>query len=322
MSSGRQPVECHRRARIGGRNGGRWRTDLEAYVRRAETELITGRFAEAFATYQRGIVALIAPVLPGVAMRIDAMYADRLGREGNSLAALSGASFARWVFSDYAGAIELLDVLLTIEPDDVYGTLFRGSSRVLNGADVAAGLCDLERAIELEPSSPDVRYVIADAFTYGARPDPQRALAEANRALDGGLDTPRVHAIVAAMHLAFGDHAIAGAHFARHLDLVTTELRTTEPLESGASLAVDVVPGRVWEVPLPATAGGAISVATTGTDSIAVLLAPDGTAVTGGDDEAGSFAAVSWNAASSGTYRLRVASFEAVETGTLEVTRE
>jgi len=53
-----------------------------------------------------------------------------------------------------------------------------------------------------------------------------------------------------------------------------------------------------------------------------VLLAPDGTAVTGGDDEAGSFAAVSWNAASSGTYRLRVASFEAVETGTLEVTRD
>jgi len=63
-------------------------------------------------------------------------------------------------------------------------------------------------------------------------------------------------------------------------------------------------------------------VATTGTDSIAVLLAPDGTAVTGGDDEAGSFAAVSWNATSSGTYRLRVASFEAVETGTLKVTRD
>jgi hypothetical protein len=133
-----------------------------------------------------------------------------------------------------------------------------------------------------------------------------------------------VHAILAATHLAFGHHAIAGAHVARHLDLVTTELLTTEPLESGA-LAVALVPGRVWEVPLPATAGATLSVATSSadvTDSIAVLLAPDGTALTGSDDDAeGSFAAVSWDAASNGTYRLRVASFEAVETGTLEVTR-
>jgi tetratricopeptide (TPR) repeat protein len=302
----------------------RWSTDLELYVQRAESELLAGSFAEAFATYQRGIVALVAPALPGVARRIDAMYAERLARDGNSLAALSGASFARWVFSDYAGAIELLDVLLTIQPDDVCGTLLRGSSRVLGGGDVTAGQRDLERAIELLPSSPDVRYVVADAYTYGARPDPKRALAEASRALQGGLDTPRVHAILAATHLAFGHHAIAGAHVARHLDLVTTELLTTEPLESG-TLAVALVPGRVWVVPLPATAGATLSVATSSadvTDSIAVLLAPDGTALTGSDDDAeGSFAAVSCDAASNGTYRLRVASFEAVETGTLEVTR-
>lgn len=269
-------------------------------------------------------MAFVVPIRPDAAAAIDASYAERLARSGNSQAALTGASFARWVFADYLGAIELLDVLLTIEPDDVYGVLFRGSSRVLQGTAIAAGLADLDRAIELDPDSPDVRYVIADARTYGANPDSKRAFTEATRALEGGLDTPRVHAILAAAHLAFGDHVAAGRHFARHLEQVATEARTTTPLEPGGSLSLDLVPGRVYDVPTPAAAGSAISVATSSsdvTDSIAVLFAPDGNPVTGGDDEFGSFAAVTWPATATGVYRLRVASFEAVETGTLDVTR-
>ena len=300
-------------------------TQLEDDVRGAEADLLRGRFANAFATYQQGIVAFVVPVMHDAAATIDASYADRLARDGNSLAALTGASFARWVFSDYSGAAELLDVLLTIEPDDVYGTLFRGSCRALQGSDVAAGLRDLDRAVELEPESPDVRFVVADAYTYGAGHDPKRAFSEATLALEGGLDTPRVHAILAAAQLSFGNHAAAGRHFARHLALVRTELRTTWPLERGGSLALDLVPGRVHDVPLPSMAGATIAVDTTSddiTDSIAVLFDPDGVPVTGGDDEVGSFAAVAWEAAMTGVYRLRVASFEAVETGSLRVSRE
>ena len=299
-------------------------TRLEDDVQHAEADLLAGRFAGAFATYCRGIVAFVVPVEPDAAATIDASYAERLARDGNSLAALTGASFARWVFSDYSGAIELLDVLLAIEPDDVYGTLFRGSSRALHGTDVAAGLRDLDRAIELDPDSPDVRFVVADAYTYGS-PDPKRAFAEATRALHGGLDTPRVHAILAAAQLAFGDHAAAGTHFARHLELVTAELLTATALEPAASLTLDLVPGRVYEVPLPAAAGASISVTTSSsdvTDSIAALFGPDGGPVTGGDDDVGAFAAVAWEATVTGSYRLRVASFEAVETGSLRVTRE
>ena len=322
MSSGGQTVDCHRRARSGGRNSRRSTTELEDYVRRAETDLLAGNFADAFATYCRGIVAFVVPTRPDTPAIIDAAYAERLVRE-NSVAALTGASFARWVFLDYTGAIEILDVMLAIDPDDVFGTLFRGSSRLLHGVDVASGLRDLDRAIELDPDSPDVRFVVADAYTYGS-PDSKRAFAEATRALDGGLDTPRVHAILAAAHLAFGDHPAAGKHFARHLDLVTAEPRTTAALEPARSLSLDLVPGRVYEVPLPARAGAAISVATSSsdvTDSIAALFAPDGSPVTGGDDEVGSFAAVAWEATVTGVYRLRVASFEAVETGSLRVTR-
>jgi hypothetical protein len=270
-------------------------------------------------------VAFVVPMQPDAAAAIDGSYAERLVRSGNSQTALAGASFARWVFADYAGAIELLDVLLTIEPDDVFGVLFRGSSRLLQGTAVPAGLADLDLAIELDPYSPDVRYVVADAYTYGASPDSKRALTEATRALEGGLDTPRVHAILAAAHLAGGDHAAAGTHFARHLELVATEVRRTTPLQTGGTLSLNLVPGRVYDVPTPAAAGSTISVATSSsdvTDSIAVLFAPDGNPVTGGDDDLGSFAAVTWAATATGVYRLRVASFEAVETGSLRVTRD
>jgi hypothetical protein len=56
-------------------------------------------------------------------------------------------------------------------------------------------------------------------------------------------------------------------------------------------------------------------------DSIAVLLAPDGTPVVGSDDANAYFAAFDWVAPKSGTYRLQVTSFESVNTGELIVKR-
>jgi hypothetical protein len=89
--------------------------------------------------------------------------------------------------------------------------LFRGSSRLLKGHAVNGGVVDLEFAIALAPESPDVRYIVADAYTYGL-PDPDRAFTEATFALKAGLNTPRVHAILGSAYLAFGDVAAAAAH--------------------------------------------------------------------------------------------------------------
>jgi len=76
---------------------------------------------------------------------------------------------------------------------------------------VNAGVADLDYAIALAPDSPDVRYIVADAYTYGLF-DPQRAFAEATFAFEAGLDTPRVHAILGSAYSAFGDVAAAAAH--------------------------------------------------------------------------------------------------------------
>ena len=149
----------------------------------------------------------------------------------------------------------MLDRLLAAAPEDAYGTLFRGSSRLLKGVTRNAGIADLEHALALEPESPDVRFIVADAYTYG-QPDPQRAFAEASLALDWGLDTPRIHAILAAALNAFGEQGAAAAHIQTHIDQVTTELLLTAPLGVGQSLALDLAPGRTYEIPVVATAGG------------------------------------------------------------------
>jgi hypothetical protein len=113
-------------------------------------------------------------------------------------------------------------------------------------------------------------------------------------------------------------------HLVRHFELVTTELLPTVQLVAGSSLAVNLVPGRAYEIPVPVVAGETLSISTASRDywdSIAVLLAPDGTPVTGSDDANAYFAAFTWVAPATATYRLRVTFFESFNSGVLTVTR-
>ena len=301
-------------------------TEVEGYRGRIEAELLLGRYSDAVRDYAH-VTAYVLPVHPDAQKLIMAGYADRLAVARSDIPALTGASFAQWWFFDYASARHLLSQLLDLRPDDVYGNLFRGSSRLLSGATGATrtkGVADLERAIALAADSRDVRFIVADAYTYGL-PDPDRAFAEASLALDWGLDTPRIHAILASAYLAFGDLAAAGNHIQRHIELVTTEMMTAPPIASSSSLSLDLVPGRTYEIPVEARAGQMISITTSSRDfydTILVLLAPDGTPVLGSDDANSYFAAFDWVAEETGTYEIWVTSFESVNTGELVVDRE
>ena len=298
-------------------------TAIEGYRGRIEAELMTGRFSDAVRDYVR-VNAFVVPVHPDAEQVIVDGYDARLAAAPNAIPALSGKSFAYWWFFDYPAAIHVLDDLLAVQPNNVYGNLFRGSSRLLRGQARAAGAADLERAIELAPSSPDVRFIVADAYTYGSIPDAQRAFDEATFALDGGLDTPRVHAILGASYLAFGDIPASAREIKTHLDQVTTQLVSSAPLAARSSRTVGVIPGRTYEIPIVATAGEAISILATSKDffdTIVVLLTPNGTPVVGGDDFKGYFGGFVWVAPAAATYRLRVSSFEAASTGLLTVSR-
>jgi hypothetical protein len=112
---------------------------------------------------------------------------------------------------------------------------------------------------------------------------------------------------------------------ARVLPLVTSELVSTSPILAGDSLGVLLVPGRTVEIPVPALAGETIAIATSSKDywdSIAVLLAPDGSPVVGADDANGYFAAFQWPAAQTATYRLWVTFFDVVNSGLMVVARK
>lgn len=298
-------------------------TAVEGYRGRIEAQLMLGQFSDALRDYTR-VTAFVLPVHPDAEQVIIAGYKARLGAALDAIPALTGLSFAHWYFFDYPAAIHVLDDLLQLQPNDVYGNLFRGSSRLLRGAMRTAGAADLERAIALAPSSPDVRSIVADAYTYGSEPDAQRAFDEAMGALNGGLNTPRVRAILGASYIAFGDMAAAAGEIKLHIDMVTTELVGASPLARGNSASLGLIPGRTYDIPIAAAAGETISIATSSKDfwdTIVVLLAPDGTPVAGGDDYKGYFAGFEWVAPAAGTYRLRATSFEAVSTGTMTVGR-
>lgn len=298
-------------------------TGVEGYRGRIEARLLLGRYSDAVGDYAR-VTAFVLPAHPDAENIILSGYADRLAVAPQNIPALTGASFARWWFFDYPQAIHLLNRLLAVRPNDVYGNLFRGSSRLLSNANRNAGKADLERALALAPQSADVRFIVADAYTYGL-PDAQRAFAEATLALNWGLDTPRIHAILASAYLAFGDQAAAAGHIQRHIELVTTELVTTAPLAASTSLSLDLVPGRTYDIPVAVTAGETLSIITGSRDfydTILVVLAPDGSPVLGSDDYRSYFAGFEWLVPESGTYQVQVTSFESVNTGDLEVTRD
>ena len=297
-------------------------TAVDGYRGRIEAQLLLGWYSDALRDYTR-VTAYVLPVQPDAATVILAGYAARLAADPLNVPALTGASFGRWYFFQYAQATQLLNTLLSVSPDNVYGNLFRGSSRTLNGSAVL-GVPDLDRAIELAPESPDVRFIVADAYTYGL-PDPNRALNEATLALGGGLDTPRVHAILGSAWHALGDQGLSAWHIARHIDLVTTELVAAPPLDAGVSLALPLVPGRVYQIPVAVVAGEIVSIATSSndyTDTILVLHGPDGTPVVASDDARVYYAELGWTAPATGTYTLRVTFFESVNTGVLTVKRK
>src|SRR5262249_345273 len=135
-------------------------TEVAGYRGRIEAELLIGQYSNALGDNAR-ITALVLPVHPDAKNTMFAGYADRLAVAPQDIPAPTGASFARWTSFDYASAIHLLNQLLDVQPNNPYGNLFRGSSRLLHGSNKVDGVADLEYAITLAPQSADVRFIVA-----------------------------------------------------------------------------------------------------------------------------------------------------------------
>jgi tetratricopeptide (TPR) repeat protein len=117
-------------------------TEVEGYRGRIEAELLQSLFSDAFRDYTR-VTAVVLPIHPDARSTIYDGYAARLAVAPESISALTGLSFARWYNFDYNQTIHILNVLLDVQPDNVYGNLFRGSSRLLQGATRERGIIGL-----------------------------------------------------------------------------------------------------------------------------------------------------------------------------------
>lgn len=297
---------------------------IDGYRGRAEAKLMLGKFSDAFQDYTR-LNAVVVPVHPDAFEIILDRYESRLARFPNSRSARTGAAFAKWVTFDYEGALPHLDSLLASDSTNVFANVFRGSVRLFIGEDVSGGEEDLENAIQLAPQSADVQFIVADAYTY-AYPDQQIAFAAATQALQWGLDTPRVNAILASWNFAMGNVAAGSQNIRRHIDLVTTETVAEIPLGNGGEALLDFVAWRTYDIPIATTAGQTVSIRTSSPDdtifdSIMVLVDSNGTPVYGNDDFTDFYAGFDWEAPDTATYHLLVATFEGASTGQLLVTR-
>jgi tetratricopeptide (TPR) repeat protein len=299
-------------------------TDVEGYRGRIEAKLLLRHYSDAVLDYAQ-VTAKVIPIHPDADQQIYDHYAQRLAQRPNDRPALTGVSFAYWWYFEYQKSLQVLHKLLKKYPNDRYAVLMRGSSRVLSGTQSNQGLDDLDDAIRLDRQNPHVHFIVADANTYGAQ-DYNTAFVEANLALCGGLDTPRLHAILAVCYADFGNEAAAAEETQTHIAMVTTDYVNLPPLQVGEVEQRSMVPGQTLVIPIDVVAGEPIKIVTdspTGEiwDTILVLLAPDGTPLKAADDVIDYFAAIDWPAPAGGTYHLLVTSFEAVSTGELSVSR-
>jgi tetratricopeptide (TPR) repeat protein len=298
-------------------------TEVEGYRGRIEAYVLLGRYSDAVRDYT-SVLSFVNPVYPNVKQIILDGYTARLNTAPNDLPALKGYSFARWWYFDYPQAAQVLKSILAMVPDDPYATLFLGHSLLSSKNGKNQGRVELDAGIALAPSNPHVRFIVADAFTYGQK-DPVRAFDEASLALAWGLNTPRVHAILAVSYEAFGQPLAAALERKICIDLAATHIDAAAALGPGQTVSLPLSAGQVYEIPVAVSAGQTLSIATSSRDfwdSILVVLAPDGTAVASSDDTNKYYAAVDWVAGVTATYRLRVTSFESASNGVLVVTRQ
>ena len=188
-------------------------TESEGYRGRIEAQLLLGRFSDAVARLRQRVTAFVVPGPPRRrARRSSTGYPpparDRAGRR----AALTGASFARWWFFDYrrrftcstssstSGQRRLRQPVPWVEP--------RPQGRARRAAWRTSSVRSRSRR---EPRRPLHRR--RRLHVRPARPGACVRGGDARARL--GLDTPRVHAILATAYTAFGDLLAASGTFRR-----------------------------------------------------------------------------------------------------------
>jgi len=134
----------------------------------------------------------------------------------------------------------------------------RGASRLLKGTSRVDGAAELNRAIAFASANSGIRFIVADAHTYGNVPDPQPAFAKASFGLAGALNTPRVHRFSQRVSRCHNQLA-AAAELRTHIGAEGDSAGSSRTLYCQRHGYTPLVVGRSYEISVPATAGEALS---------------------------------------------------------------
>jgi tetratricopeptide (TPR) repeat protein len=306
--------------------------DIDAYRGRIEARLMIGAYSDAMLDYA-DVKVQIVPENPDALEQILAYYQAALAEDAGNVALLSGYSFAQWYNFDYEGAIETLEQLLALDPDNFYGLTLHGNNEFFLG-DQEAGEADFTRVLELAPDSADVYFIMADGYLYGLG-DLENSLEAVTTATGMGLDTPRTDAILATCYFYMGDVEQALTYYAKHIERTSREAVAGEPLDQGESMSLTMIPGKTYHLPIEAEANETLTITVESViesdgamgeqnevDSIMILLGADGLPVTGNDDNVGLNAGFEFTVTEAGEYTLVLGTFEGAGSGDVVLTRE
>ncbi len=297
--------------------------NIGAYRGRIEALLLAGIYSEALRNYTE-IAIHVIPETPNAVEQIIDAYRTTLDSDPENIILLTGYSFALWWVSDYEAALIEIEKILAVEPDNFYALMFHGSTSFFL-EDFETGERDFARVLELVPENADIHFVLADAYTYAVG-DMEKALEHGLLASELGLDTARLNAILGTAYFYLGDEATAIPYFARHIERATVETIEQADLEKEQAITLNMIPGQTYRFLVEVAADETLKISTTSdtdaVDTIMVLLAADGTLVTGNDDSVELNAGFEKVIEEVGIYTLLLSSFEGAGTGEVNIIRQ
>lgn len=214
----------------------------------------------------------------------------------------------RMDLADYGGAVSDFTAayLRDRRLDEPLG--YRGISHYYRG-DLAEAYDDLSEAIERNPNNPE--WFVARGDVAFAQADYDAAISDYSQAIAIDPDNASARLNRGILYEQQEFVSVAAQDYERWLALAGDPPLAAEPLALGDERTFDMTYGRVYAVPLELNQGDVLSfsavVADGEVDPVLVLLAYDGIAIAGDDDDDGSYdARFSYRVSLDGDYTLLV----------------
>ncbi len=221
----------------------------------------------------------------------------------------------------YEAALEDFQFVLERDPNNVFALIMSGTIALEDEKPEDAAQA-FARAIELAPKNPDVYLEVAGIYDDIGITD--KILDNVQATLELGSAPPLLYLARADGLTATGQPEAGAADYVHYLEIVAPEVTDGGTLTPGQPLTVALEPGKRVQFTFSASAGQHIDATTKArpdtTDTVAVILKPDGTPLRGNDDSLGLSAVVMTDAPQDGQYTLWLGSLEGFGKGKVTVT--